>query len=67
MVTQSTNEIIHHLSVSVGVTAFRYSLNNREKPCGIGWVEKLKMSKKYHGHKIPVVIHKNKDISLFTF
>ena len=33
----------------------------------LGWVEKLKMSKMYYGHKVPVVIHKNEDISLFTF
>ena len=35
--------------------------------CTLGWAEKLKMSKMYYGHKVPVVIHKNKDISLFTF
>ena len=35
--------------------------------CSVGWAEKLKMSKRYYGHKVPVVIHKNKDISLFTF
>ena len=33
----------------------------------LGWAEKLKMSKIYYGHEVPVVIHKNKGISLFTF
>ena len=33
----------------------------------IGWAEKLKMSKIYYGHEVPVVIHKNKGIPLFTF
>ena len=33
----------------------------------VGWAEKSKMSKIYYGHEVPVVIHKNKDISLFTF
>ena len=28
--------------------------------------EKLKISKIYYGHEVPVVIHKNKDISLFA-
>ena len=37
------------------------------QPSSVGWAEKLKMSKMYYGHKVPVVIHKNKDISLFTF
>ena len=45
------------------------SLNNPGVLCGytVGWVEKLKMSKIYYGHEVPVVIHKNKGISLFTF
>ena len=31
----------------------------------VDWkIENVKM---YYGHEVPVVIHKNKDISLFTF
>ena len=33
----------------------------------LGWAEKLKMSKIYYRHEVPVVIHKNKGIPLFTF
>ena len=35
--------------------------------CSLGWVEKLKMSKIDYGHEVPIVIHKNEVISLFTF
>ena len=35
--------------------------------CLLGWPENLKMSKIYYGHEVFVAIHKNKDISLFTF
>ena len=35
--------------------------------CTVGWVEKWKMSKIYHGHEVSVIIHKNKDFLLFTF
>ena len=33
----------------------------------LGWAEKLKMSKIDYGHEVPIVIHKNEAISLFTF
>ena len=33
----------------------------------LGWVEKLKISKIDYGHEVPIVIHKNEAISLFTF
>ena len=33
----------------------------------IGWAEKLAMSKIDYGHEVPIVIHKNEAISLFTF
>ena len=45
---------------------WRYS-QNKIGICLVGWAEKEKMSKMYHGHEVSIVIHKDKDISHFPF
>ena len=47
--------------------SFFVTFNRGPEGSTLGWAEKLKMSKIYYGHEVPVVIHKNKGIPLFTF